>query len=159
MKMNMLLIDNLEWHKTKDSLPIPNTECYIRIQKPYPNGDFAPIYDIIRVEVLQSYMPHNYGETFFYRAGDYKRNVFSLNDVDAWADIPVGDPNIRQLLPCPFCGGKAELHHVDAYEDDYGDMPEHWWIGCENQKCLMLVQTGLFLDKEKAIEAWNTRKV
>ena len=158
MKMTMLLIDDLEWHETKDSLPIPNTECYIRMPKHFPNGDKAPVYDIVRVEVHQSHMPHNYGETFFYRVGNYKRNVFNLNDVDAWAEIPPDDPEIKQLLPCPFCGGKAELHHEDAYEDDYGDMPEHWWIGCNNNSCQLTVCTGLFLSKEKAIIAWNTRK-
>ena len=152
----MLLVDDLEWHCIDSSLPIPNTECYIKIPKRYP------VYDIVRVQVHQSYMAHNYGETFFYRPGDYKRIVFYLDEVEAWAEIPVGDPEIKQLLPCPFCGGKAELHYEAAYDDDYGSMPDCWWVGCSNgmpgtHGCNVLVQTGLFLSKEKAIDTWNTR--
>ena len=165
--MSILLIDDLEWHDVTDGLPAVGTKCYIKIAKYDERGEKAPVYDIVAVEVHESLMPHNYGAKFFYRSGDFKRNVFmptdiTGKDVEAWAEVPKGDVSIRQLLPCPFCGGKATLHHEEAYEDDYGDMPEHWWVGCDDgvigrKKCPMIVQTGLFLSKEKAIDAWNTR--
>lgn len=161
--MSVLLIDDLEWHDINGTgLPLVNSECYIKLCKHLPNGEKTQVYDIVRVMVRQSMMPHNFGETFFYRPGDFKRNVFHLHEVEAWAKIPEGDPEIKRLLPCPFCGGKATLHYEEAYEDDYGDMPAHWWVGCDNgvlgtKRCHMLVQTGLFLSKAKAIDAWNTR--
>ena len=66
---------------------------------------------------------------------------------------------IELLLPCPFCGGKAEMHHTEAYSDDYGYVPDSWWVSCENiSRCRMIVQTCVSQSKEKAIKVWNTRK-
>lgn len=157
----ILLVDDLVWHPIESSLPVPNTECYIKVPRCYyPGGEKAPVYDIVRVKVCQSNRTYDYGKTFFYRDESWcKRNVFLPDEVNAWAEIPGFKHEITQILPCPFCGGKAELHHEDAYEDDFGDMPEHWWVGCQNKRCKMTVQTGLFLAKDNAIKAWNTRKV
>lgn len=49
-----------------------------------------------------------------------------------------------KLLPCPFCGGKAELKHNILWD----------WVQCEN--CSAMTQEKHC--KENAIEAWNTRK-
>ena len=165
--MSILLVDDLEWHSIADKELRPDVgkECYIKIYKKDDDGNKIPVSDIFRVTVRwydQEVNP-SLGDRVFWRDGVFKRNAWFMKDVDAWADIPAGDPTVKQLLPCPFCGGKATLHHEEAYEDDYGDMPEHWWIGCDNsivgrKTCHMLVQTGLFLSKEKAIDAWNTRK-
>ena len=48
------------------------------------------------------------------------------------------------LLPCPFCGGEAELTGYNAPE---------YWVWCPNCKASADAHTG----KENAIEAWNTR--
>ena len=161
--MSVLLIDDLEWRDTKNTeLPPVGTKCYIRMPKRYENGEKSTIYDIVATEVRESSIQQT---KFFYRSGNFKRNMFNpeSRDVEAWAYMPEESHVIKQLLPCPFCGGKATLHHEEAYEDDYGDMPEHWWVGCDDsivgrKTCHMLVQTGLFLSKDKAVDAWNTRK-
>lgn len=46
-----------------------------------------------------------------------------------------------ELLPCPFCGGKAVLFRQRA------------WVICENCK----TEGELCENSEKAIEKWNTR--
>ena len=48
------------------------------------------------------------------------------------------------LLPCPFCGGEAELTGFDAPE---------FWVWCPNCKA----STDAHTCKGGAIEAWNTR--
>ena len=56
-----------------------------------------------------------------------------------------------KLLPCPFCGGEAEMG------EDYS-----YWHGlllsykphCSKCGC----NIGMFSDKTEAIEKWNTRK-
>lgn len=49
----------------------------------------------------------------------------------------------NELLPCPFCGGTANLHIHDRYG-----------VECEN--CSMGLGC-IKLTKEDAIKAWNTR--
>lgn len=49
-----------------------------------------------------------------------------------------------KLLPCPFCGGEAELTGFNAPE---------YWVWCPSCKA----STGAHTGKENAIEAWNTR--
>lgn len=55
----------------------------------------------------------------------------------------------KELLPCPFCGGKAETLSY-TYPD------EGWQIGCVNINCLLPEMDG-FEDEKEAIKAWNTR--
>lgn len=57
-----------------------------------------------------------------------------------------------KLLPCPFCGGEAELLH----EEDYSSH-QLWRVECEECDCC----TSEYYDnpgKEHAIRAWNKRK-
>ena len=49
-----------------------------------------------------------------------------------------------KLLPCPFCGGEAELTGFEAPE---------YWVWCPNCKASTDAHTG----KQSAINAWNTR--
>lgn len=52
------------------------------------------------------------------------------------------------LLPCPFCGGEAELNH--NYSDDYGDS---YWVSCN----FCGVATDSDWSQKTAIAAWNRR--
>lgn len=56
-----------------------------------------------------------------------------------------------KLLPCPFCGGEAEIE--EDYSYGYGLLfsykPHCSQCGCS---------IGLFSDKTEAITKWNTRK-
>ena len=54
------------------------------------------------------------------------------------------------LLPCPFCGGEAEIHqddngkwHVDTLRCGNGDISHHAYVIADTEA--------------EAIEAWNTR--
>ena len=52
-----------------------------------------------------------------------------------------------ELLPCPFCGGKAKINKGDTT-----------LIGCENQWCHGYVYDApLAVNYIEAIKAWNTR--
>jgi len=63
------------------------------------------------------------------------------------------DKNPDALLPCPFCGGKAELEKFPSSLKD-----RCWQIDCvENERCKCSVSTCALSSKEEAIAAWNTR--
>ena len=51
---------------------------------------------------------------------------------------------MSELLPCPFCGGEAELTGFNAPE---------YWVWCPTCKASDDAHTG----KQNAIDAWNTR--
>jgi Lar family restriction alleviation protein len=51
-----------------------------------------------------------------------------------------------KLLPCPFCGGEAILHHNGLTEKDH--------VTCLDCCC----RTKDSITKEEAIKQWNTRK-
>lgn len=52
-----------------------------------------------------------------------------------------------ELLPCPFCGSKAEISQTYRYT---------WVVSCSNEDCPCLC--GIELDtKEDAEKFWNTR--
>lgn len=61
---------------------------------------------------------------------------------------------MRELKPCPFCGGEAEIGHSNLFS---GKMASY----CECNNC---GATGEYFDvsskyssDDKAIEAWNRR--
>ena len=54
-----------------------------------------------------------------------------------------------QLMPCPFCGGKAELQIY------YGRYRVRCWQSVPT--CMTPVKTMGYLTPEEAIKAWNTR--
>ena len=54
-----------------------------------------------------------------------------------------------KLLPCPFCGGEAELNGRNG----------EYYVDCNLQygNCACIPTTWGFETEEEAIEAWNTR--
>ena len=52
--------------------------------------------------------------------------------------------NNKELLPCPFCGGEAEINGIS----------EVHYISCKN----CYAETRVYGSKAEAINAWNTRK-
>ena len=58
---------------------------------------------------------------------------------------------MSELLPCPFCGGEAEIMHLPAVEPS-----AQWHIHCANRDCE--VDPFLWRSTEaEAIAAWNSR--
>ncbi len=56
------------------------------------------------------------------------------------------------LKPCPFCGGPAEF----AYDGYWGQ--EMFKVKCGNEdKCVILPETGAFFIKQAAAVVWNRR--
>jgi len=55
------------------------------------------------------------------------------------------------LLPCPFCGGEADIS-----DEGEGTEPYRFWAYCTNGKCFV-EGTPAFETENEAIEAWNTR--
>ncbi|MCW1431353.1 Lar family restriction alleviation protein [Novosphingobium sp. JCM 18896] len=51
------------------------------------------------------------------------------------------------LLPCPFCGGEAEL----------GGYQTAWYVRCQTDECWAETYGALYIDATEAIAAWNTR--
>jgi len=58
---------------------------------------------------------------------------------------------MTELLPCPFCGGKAHTLSQAPKGVDYA-------VGCSDDDCLGFVGLGWIYNTEaEAIAAWNTR--
>ena len=58
----------------------------------------------------------------------------------------------NELKPCPFCGGKAELISIKAFEwCDY-----EYIARCANPECDSELRAKHF-ERKEAIEAWNRR--
>ena len=56
----------------------------------------------------------------------------------------------EKLKPCPFCGDNPTLLHPDEEGGDYV-------IGCYNECCGYSYERARDTDKQKVINAWNTR--
>lgn len=59
---------------------------------------------------------------------------------------------MENLLPCPFCGGEAEIFDYDP-ENEVG-FHEPYTVQCSNQCCCLGKD---FRTREEAAEAWNRR--
>ncbi len=66
-----------------------------------------------------------------------------------------GEMKDEELLPCPFCGSRANIKRQDGY-----------YIECSNIKCDIKLgaaaskryfYAGNFISEQEAIEAWNKR--
>ena len=64
-----------------------------------------------------------------------------------------------ELKPCPFCGGKAKLQQDIRYPRPTRRKRRAYEVFCTNAACFMYgVDNNYYLDKDEAINAWNTRK-
>lgn len=59
----------------------------------------------------------------------------------------------EQLKPCPFCGGKGEIHQAPI-NFRLGIEDEVYWVQCRN----CFAKAGNSYSEEKAISGWNRRK-
>jgi hypothetical protein len=64
--------------------------------------------------------------------------------------------NEIKLLPCPFCGGKAERKTLDDLDEIYQDSP--YWNGDVIECTQCFCSTRVFFGDKIGIEEWwNTR--
>ena len=69
--------------------------------------------------------------------------VINLQD---WAHR---NPPIPEILPCPFCGGKAEIYNVGI----------GWYkVHCADYDCIGSNAAKIMSTREDAVKAWNRRK-
>ena len=65
------------------------------------------------------------------------------------------DNRTTELLPCPFCGGKAHIAENVGYR---GDMS--YTVNCNAVYDCIASDSGFwYSSREAAVEAWNTRHV
>ena len=62
---------------------------------------------------------------------------------------------MTELLPCPFCGGEAELK--PTYDLDADEIDGWFAWCCTANDCTTHPMTNDYLTRAEAIEAWNTR--
>ena len=55
-----------------------------------------------------------------------------------------------ELKPCPFCGGEAELNESES-------VFTYFSIWCKNENCIAGAVQVKDFDKERLVNAWNTR--
>ena len=58
-----------------------------------------------------------------------------------------------KLLPCPFCGGEAEIRHYEDYTKDFASVYKYY-VECTECKA----QSNMKANMEDIIKDWNTRK-
>lgn len=125
--------DYNDWTNIKDKLPKPHERVLLlrtvgRFQK-----------------IVVGFWSNN---NFWYDIDDLW-NV-PLTNITHWKQLPnlPEQINENELLPCPFCGGKAEMQQVDGYG---------FYIYCSNDMCNVQVETPFYPSKKIVIEAWNER--
>ena len=70
----------------------------------------------------------------------------------------------EEVKPCPFCGGQAYLYY--DYSSETGETRWNVWHACDGpvgksqgygSACVPWFETPWYLDRDKAIGAWNRR--
>ena len=75
-----------------------------------------------------------------------------LNNGDFISGIEMTDPD--EVLPCPFCGGRAYMQYDVRYPND--KPIQAYEIYCSNEDCIMFMQDrNYYRSRKKAIKAWN----
>ena len=59
-----------------------------------------------------------------------------------------------KLLPCPFCGGEAEIH--ETYDMETNEV-DGYFVWCNNKECECRPETNTCFTEAEAVAAWNTR--
>jgi len=57
----------------------------------------------------------------------------------------------EKLLPCPFCGGAAEIEEIGRV------MAGRWSAGCTDPICFGYQSMTTYPSECEAVAAWNTR--
>lgn len=70
----------------------------------------------------------------------------------------MSESNATELLPCPFCGGKAD-HHDIGNEHTKSRSTKIWCTGCHFTKNVAATRQGLDWTRAEAIASWNRRAV
>ncbi|HWT40980.1 MAG TPA: Lar family restriction alleviation protein [Dongiaceae bacterium] len=79
-----------------------------------------------------------------------------INEIDAAIVASVPQEQAGELLPCPFCGGKAEHHDIgNSYTKSRGT--KIWCAECRFSKTVKAIQQSLDWTRSHAIAAWNRR--
>ena len=60
---------------------------------------------------------------------------------------------MTKLEPCPFCGGKAEIHNCGELVNTYIKLTGYFGVHCT--KCYSA--TKPYKGEEEAVKAWNKR--
>lgn len=61
--------------------------------------------------------------------------------------------NNKELKPCPFCGGDAEIHKCQSGDND----SIYYRVACANEKCSMGNPDAWYENKIELVKDWNTR--
>jgi hypothetical protein len=68
------------------------------------------------------------------------------------------NPPDKDLLPCPFCGSKAESDSWDITDDADAVVGYKVWYGCKNSSCHIRPSVCDNSEHyEKLLDMWNTR--
>ena len=61
----------------------------------------------------------------------------------------------QELMPCPFCGGKAEITNKFFGQrlTEHGELADYFYVFCHSCQACTIERTV----KSAAMEAWNTR--
>ena len=63
--------------------------------------------------------------------------------------------NTNELKPCPFCGGKAEIHDCGEFDNESLNILYNGESGAHCTQCN--IATLPYPNEQEAIEAWNRR--
>ena len=82
--------------------------------------------------------------------GYYKTRQEAIN---AWNKWNGEDMDKNKMMPCPFCGGEAEISHKTVC------MTEYSFVQCKECKAAIgrIPVSAAYCSDQRAIETWNTR--